>query len=34
MLSRLFANIIIEIRAFIIALIFDFCLANRALLSA
>ena len=34
MLSRLFANFMIEIRAFMIALIFDFCLASRSLLSA
>jgi len=34
MQDRLSANMIIEIRAIIIALIFDFCLANRALLSA
>ena len=30
----LFANLIIEIRVIIIALIFDFCLANRELREA
>ena len=34
MLNRLFANFIIEIRAFIIALIVDFDLANRELRKA
>ena len=34
MLSRLFANFIIGIRAFIFALIFDFSLANRELRKA
>ena len=34
MLSRLSVNFIIEIRAIIFALIFDFNLANRALLGA
>jgi len=34
MLSRLFANFIIGIRAFIIALIFDLRLANRELREA